>query len=572
MAIIRNNEKKTINTGKKRTHFSLNNKYDNYTKYIIFGDIIYLFLLLITFNCLADGKILFLTKLDKFSEINLTLIGNGSQTILCTRNLSFNPIYYKFNSKPSEILVNGIKVKNAFKVNNLVYEENNITLRWNYPLTFCGLMFFGLDNIKNIDLSNFDSSQCTNILAMFAHCTSLTSINLNNFNTTLVTNFRNLFYNCISLISINLSTFDTSLVTNMYGMFYNCILLKNIDLNNFNTSLVVDLHGLFYNCFSLESVNIANFDTSLVTDISYMFCNCQPLKFLNLSHFNTSSVNNIRAMFYNCTSLISLDISSFDTSLITNYYAMFYNCIELKSLDINHFDTSLADTMLGMFNGCKSLTSLDLSNFNISLATDVSKMFQNCKSLLTLEINNFDFSSTSAKGIFDGCNDNLIYCIYNEYNFSILRNYSFQNNCSYICNLKSKKYIYENKKCVYNCFDDDIYKFEYNNKCYQSCPNGTNNFNNNYLCHKIVDNFVFDDINFFYRLYKNSNISKDYIVKNLRNQIINNSLDSLIEIFIEKDNEDLIYYKNNIIYQITSTFNQNYKKYYNISSIDFQEF
>ena len=38
-------------------------------------------------------------------------------------------------------------------------------------------MFNGL---KNIILSNFDSSPCTNILCKFGHYTSLASVNLNN--------------------------------------------------------------------------------------------------------------------------------------------------------------------------------------------------------------------------------------------------------------------------------------------------------------------------------------------------------------------------------------------------------
>jgi len=614
--------KKTAIINSKRRNIFLDNKnnnnnfiYKNISHYKKYYKICLYLLIILSSIYLSNEKIL-LSKLNKFSEINLTLIGNGTQKILYNSNKNVDSKTYRFNSVPSEILVNDKKInKLRFIVSGLKNEENNITIRWNYSFSFCGLLFFGLENITRIDLSNFDSSQCTDIMLMFSYCISLTSINLGNFNTSLVTNMRNLFFNCPSLISLNLSSFDTSLVTNMYGMFYNCILLKSLDLSNFNTSLVVDMHGLFYNCFSLSSLDIRSFDTSLVTDIAYMFCNCQSFKYLNLSHFYTPSINTTAMIFYNCTSLTSLDISNFNTSLVTNMNAMFYKCFELKSLDIKHFDTSHVNTMISMFYSCKSLISLDLSNFNTQKVTNMGKMFSdcydlkflninlfdtslvenmneiNCKSLISLdlsnfnttlvtsmkmmfnncellkflELDNFDFSSVSdMTDILNSCNDNLIYCIKNDYDSFLLSNYTYKNNCSYFCQSKSKKYIYENNNCVYNCYEDKIYKFEYNNKCYQKCPDGTYTINKAFLCINIS---LFD---IFYDLYKNNNSSNE-IIENLRNELINDTLDLLIDNIIEKGKEDLIYYKSNIIYQLTSTFNQNNNIYYNISSIDFQE-
>ena len=566
---------KTIIKNLKRRKIALHNKKSNNNNSIIhkrFSNYknfykIYIYLLLFLFSIYLSNEKILLSKLNKFSEINLTIIGNGTQKILYSSKKTIDSKSYRFNSIPSEILVNNEKInKPGFKVSNLIDEENNITIRWNYSFSFCGLMFFHLENIKRIDLSNFDSSQCTDMMLMFNNCNLLTSVNLGNFNTSLVTNMMDLFFNCPSLISLNLSTFDTSQVTNMYGMFYNCKLIQSLDLSNFNTSLVEDMNSLFYNCFSLASLDIRNFDTSLVTDIAYMFCNCQSLTYLNLSHFYTPAIKNTGYIFYNCISLTSLDISNFNTSLVTDMKTMFYNCFELKSLNIKHFDTSLVNSMVSMFYNCTSLISLDLNNFNTSLVTNMGMMFKNCESLKFLELNNFDFSSVSnMTDILDGCNENLIYCIKNESNSFLLSNYSYHNNCSYICQSKSKKFIYENNNCVYNCYDDEIYKFEYDNKCYPECPNGTSKLiNNKYLCINIS---LFD---IFYDLYKNNN-SNDEIIKNLKNELTNNTLDLLIDIIIENGKEDLIYYKDNIIFQLTSTFNQNNNLYYNISSIDFSE-
>ena len=228
-----------INSKRRNIFLDIKNNnniiYKNISHYKKYYKICLYLLIILSGIYLSNEKIL-LSKLNKFSEINLTLIGNGTQKILYNSNKNVDSKIYKFDSIPSEILVNDKKInKLRFIVSGLKNEENNITIRWNYSFSFCGLMFFGLENITRIDLSNFDSSQCTDIMLMFSYCTSLTSINLGNFNTSLVTNMRNLFFNCPSLISLNLSSFDTSLVTNMYGMFYNCILLKSLDLSNFNT-------------------------------------------------------------------------------------------------------------------------------------------------------------------------------------------------------------------------------------------------------------------------------------------------------------------------------------------------
>ena len=44
-------------------------------------------------------------------------------------------------------------------------------------------MFYGLTDILEIDLSNFDSSKVTNMIRLFQGCTLLTSINLKNLST-----------------------------------------------------------------------------------------------------------------------------------------------------------------------------------------------------------------------------------------------------------------------------------------------------------------------------------------------------------------------------------------------------
>ena len=73
---------------------------------------------------------------------------------------------------------------------------------------------------------------------MFAFCKQLTSINLSSFNTSNVTNMSAMFNGCSSLGSLNLSNFVTNKVTKFaddedhYGMFYECTSLTYLDFRN----------------------------------------------------------------------------------------------------------------------------------------------------------------------------------------------------------------------------------------------------------------------------------------------------------------------------------------------------
>lgn len=120
--------------------------------------------------------------------------------------------------------------------------------------------------LTSIDFgNNFNTSNVTNMCAMFYGCGSLASLSLSNFNTSNVTNMASMFQGCTSLISLNLSNFNTSNVTNMYGMFYGCHSLTSLNLSNFNTANVNDMRHMFSDCIGLTSLNLYSFDMSGLT-------------------------------------------------------------------------------------------------------------------------------------------------------------------------------------------------------------------------------------------------------------------------------------------------------------------
>ena len=73
-----------------------------------------------------------------------------------------------------------------------------------------------------------------------------------------------MFLGCSSLTNINLSNFNTQNVTNMWSMFDGCSSLTNINLSNFNTNKVTDMRSMFFGCSSLKDKNIITNDKKII--------------------------------------------------------------------------------------------------------------------------------------------------------------------------------------------------------------------------------------------------------------------------------------------------------------------
>ena len=228
------------------------------------------------------------------------------------------------------------------------------------------------------------------------------------------------------LVSIDFNGIDTSNLTNMYALFSGYTKLENLDISMFNMSKLSGKYGSLYNtfcecsnlksivfpttvafdsestmtrafesCTSLTTLDLSSFNTTNVTDMSRLFYNCSSLTSLDLSNFDTSNVIDMNYMFTYCNSLITLDLSSFNTSNVTKMYGIFQYCRALKNVDVSGFNTSNITNMGYMFNDCTSLTSLDLSNWNTSKVISMNDMFYNCSKLSNLTLGN-DWASNSS--------------------------------------------------------------------------------------------------------------------------------------------------------------------------------
>ena len=240
-------------------------------------NLIIISILLLTFFIYKEKSLykILIIKQNKHKVRQLQEAEKNEIAILINRTISTIIINSTYLSSISQIIVNG-NIQSEIEIDlndslNLIDEINNITIKFNKTLTSCEDMFNELNNIINIDFSNFDLSE--------------------------VNSMERAFYGCSSLLSIN--------------------------LNNDKIQNKINMHSMFYGCTSLISLNLSNLKS---TTMGYMLCNCSSLSKLNLNNFDTSEVGNMVYAFSNCSSLNSLDLSSFNTSLAKNFYYLFFNC------------------------------------------------------------------------------------------------------------------------------------------------------------------------------------------------------------------------------------------------------
>lgn len=133
---------------------------------------------------------------------------------------------------------------------------------------------------------------------VFGWDSKLTSLDLSNFDTSNVTEMDGMFFKCTKLKELNISSFDTSKVTTMNSMFQACNKLTSLDLSNFNTAKVTDMYGMFRDTNSLISLNVSSFDTTNVTNMGEMFYlyadTTNGEKYPELSNLRTLDISNFK--------------------------------------------------------------------------------------------------------------------------------------------------------------------------------------------------------------------------------------------------------------------------------------
>lgn len=236
-------------------------------------------------------------------------------------------------------------------------------------------LFANCSSLSTLDLSSWDVSNVKSTTAMFNGCKSLNYINLDNWNTNKLTQTISMFGECLSLTSLDfLSNFDTSNITNIAAMFTNSGITNTNGILNFNTSKINDMGNLFSGCKNLNSIDgIKNWDVSKLTDMAYIFNNCLSLNEIDLSSWNTKEIVFFENAFSSCGASI-IKVPNLNVSKCTNFSKVFENCTNLSVLDTSNWNMDAAINISYMFEKCNKLTNYSI---NINFTDEKEMIFDN---------------------------------------------------------------------------------------------------------------------------------------------------------------------------------------------------
>ena len=499
------------------------------------------------------------------------------------------------------------------------FDTSNVINMWH--------LFFGCSEIISINLNHFNTSKVKDMTGMFENCNNLQSIDLQSFNTSSCESMYAMFSGCNLLESLDISNFDTSSVKSMEEMFKNCNNIKSLNISNFNTSSVANMKKMFNGCEKLMILDLGNLDFSKVISYLNIFSNMnEELSYcINESKNNKIIVNLLKKYSNsNCSCFrdpdhkIILDNNKcIDSCLHDNKYKYEYNkicyefcpngtktipnnifsCEEIKCKNkyYNYNQTECIDNIPdGYYLNDTYLRTIDKCDIKCEKCINNNKSCTSCNNQLKyyqklgdiLDNNtiincynetpdNYFFDNNIYKPCYYNCiniSDNYSYIIFNDelirdsdnksYYYEILGKYYYFNfkkkfYCIFIKKCKDKYNIIINKKkFMYNCSIESVYKYEYNILFNISSGNDNPTCEVENSINKILSN-----------IFANA---RDKLIFDIKNKI-NGSIDEVLSNILEGDKKDLILEGDHIIYQITSTENQDNNKNKNISTINLGE-
>lgn len=227
-------------------------------------------------------------------------------------------------------------------------------------------------NLESADLSCLvPSTPETTFVSTFENCQLLTSVYLNMSDTSNITNVHAMFKDCINLPAVTLP--NLTVVGDVGSMFKNCQRLSTLDLSPISFAGVNDMSYMCQDCISLSQVEFAsNVNTSRVEHMEYVFDNCQSLaNITNLGKVSTAGAYYITGMFKQ-TACTVLDCSGFDTTHVRSLSGVFSNCQALRTIygtDAFIYRSGMSSTS-GLFANCPLLEGGRGTRWNSAHASD----------------------------------------------------------------------------------------------------------------------------------------------------------------------------------------------------------
>ena len=296
-------------------------------------------------------------------------------------------------------------------------------------------------------------------------------------------------YNKICRLNYNQSNLDLILINiqnDLIGEYFNFS-----SINNNQDIIIEENHNIY--TITLEDKNISGFDECDYSLRNYYNIDYnQSIYKLIINSSKESENNNISyEMYY---PLYNKNLEKLNKS-ICNYTCKEEKCLLCTQRSLSYdLCVSCNDNYYPIFNESFNIYSY------INCYKDPEKYY--------LDINDSTYKQcyyTCQKCNISG-NNETHNCISCDKNYPYSYNYNCYNNCDYYfyydnekekyfctekleCPQNFSKLISLKRQCIEECYNDDIYKYEYKEKCYEKCPNGTDISQDNYyycepLCSK----------------------------------------------------------------------------------------
>ena len=139
-----------------------------------------------------------------------------------------------------------------------------------------------------------------------------------------VTSMSWMFFGCQQLKELDLSSWSTPKLTTMDHMFSNCMKLERLDISSFNTSKLTSLRETFLECKKLKAINLLNTDFTKVTDMTRLFLEDEELMTIwceaDWSGY-TIGTDDDADMFTTCNNLAGSQGTHYDMEHVEREYA-----------------------------------------------------------------------------------------------------------------------------------------------------------------------------------------------------------------------------------------------------------
>ncbi len=349
---------------------------------------------------------------------NLTIAGNGSGKIYANEDAS-----RMFSHDTSERFTNLTTIRD----DDGILDTSKCT-------TF-NRMFDRCTSLVSIGgTNNWDTSKVTDTMAMFQMNNALTKLESTNWTFPECLNTRYMFWGCQNIEDIDVSNWAFGKVTIMDNMFagggtYDCTTkYKKLDVSNWDMSRAVDVSFMFYACKGPKEIDVSKWNVSSIENFDHMFAHSY-LKIGDVSNWRTTSAINMNALFHTTKNEV-LDVTNWQVSTVKYFCQMFEHMkvtTEIKGLET--WDTSSGVGFDEMFQNSSALIKLNLSSFDTRNAKDgetasvnghttatLSNMFNGCTSLEEVIVGpNFSFdgdgTTTSNRGVLPTTTDGYWYSL-----------------------------------------------------------------------------------------------------------------------------------------------------------------